>query len=101
MRWMKAVIWMSTGSQNPLTTSSVSMPKRMNITNAVGPNHFLAGEPAAAERQWLGPTAVVMLMLFGNDTVLVVSGFWLPVDLQITAVKIGRPSCRGVGKMEV
>src|SRR5207302_8191344 len=46
---------------------------------------ILAGEPAAAARKWLGPTALVMFILFGIDTVLVVSGFWLPVDIQITA----------------
>src|SRR5439155_13459892 len=72
MRWMKAVIWMSTGSQNPLTTSTVSMPKRMNITNAVGPNHFLAAAAGSAGRKWFGPTALVMIMLLGIDTELVV-----------------------------
>ncbi len=45
---------------------------------------ILAGEPAAAARRWLGPTALAMFLLFGVDTVLVLSGFWLPIDIRIT-----------------
>src|SRR5712691_10276999 len=44
---------------------------------------ILGGEPAAAARRWLGPTALVMFVLFAIDTVLVISGFWLPVDIRV------------------
>ena len=46
---------------------------------------ILAGEPEAAARRWLGPTALVMFALFAIDTVLVLNGFWLPLDIRITA----------------
>src|SRR5256712_3805007 len=44
---------------------------------------ILGGEPAAAARRWLGPTALVMFVLFAIDTVLVINGFWLPVDIRV------------------
>src|SRR5437870_8765133 len=44
---------------------------------------ILRGEPAAAARRWLGPTALVMFVLFAIDTVLVINGFWLPVDIRV------------------
>lgn len=43
----------------------------------------LAGEPAAAARRWLGPMALAMFALFIVDTVLVLDGFWLPLDIRI------------------
>lgn len=43
----------------------------------------LAGEPKAAARTWLGFAAVAMLILFVIDTVLVLNGFWLPVDIRV------------------
>src|SRR2546428_10268782 len=43
---------------------------------------ILGGEPAAAARRWLGPTALVMFVLFAIDTVLVINGFWLPIDIR-------------------
>ena len=46
---------------------------------------ILAGEPAAASRTWLGFTAFVMFVLFAIDTVLVVNGFWLPIDIRVTS----------------
>ena len=46
---------------------------------------ILAGEPAAASRTWLGFTALVMFVLFAIDTVLVVNGFWLPIDIRVTS----------------
>ncbi len=45
----------------------------------------LAGEPEAAARRWLGPLALAMFVLFAIDTVLVLSGFWLPIDIRITS----------------
>jgi undecaprenyl-diphosphatase len=45
---------------------------------------ILAGEPEAAARRWLGPTALAMFVLFAIDTVLVLNGFWLPLDIRIT-----------------
>jgi undecaprenyl-diphosphatase len=45
----------------------------------------LAGEPGAAARTWLGPIALVMFVLFAIDTILVINGFWLPIDIRITA----------------
>src|SRR5258706_1991090 len=33
----------------------------------------------------LGPIALVMFVLFAIDTILVVNGFWLPIDVKITA----------------
>src|SRR5256886_12215520 len=44
---------------------------------------ILGGEPAAAARRWLGPTALVMFVLFAIDTVLVINGFWLPIDIRV------------------
>src|SRR3989440_13020213 len=44
---------------------------------------ILRGEPAAAARRWLGPTALVMFVLFAIDTVLVINGFWLPIDIRV------------------
>src|SRR5438132_7931867 len=44
---------------------------------------IIRGEPAAAARRWLGPTALVMFVLFAIDTVLVINGFWLPVDIRV------------------
>src|SRR5213080_4197767 len=44
---------------------------------------ILRGEPAAAARRWLGPTALVMFVLFAIDTVLVMNGFWLPIDIRV------------------
>jgi membrane-associated phospholipid phosphatase len=44
----------------------------------------LAGEPEAAARTWLGFTALVMFVLFLIDTVLVLNGFWLPIDIRLT-----------------
>ena len=46
---------------------------------------ILAGEPAAASRRWLGFTALVMFVLFAIDTVLVINGFWLPIDIRVTS----------------
>src|SRR2546430_14329490 len=46
---------------------------------------ILAGEPAAASRTWLGFTAFVMFVLFAIDTVLVINGFWLPIDIRVTS----------------
>jgi undecaprenyl-diphosphatase len=43
----------------------------------------LAGEPRAAARTWLGFTALAMFVLFLIDTVLVLNGFWLPIDIRI------------------
>jgi hypothetical protein len=43
----------------------------------------LAGEPKAAARTWLGFTALAMFVLFVIDTVLVLDGFWLPLDIQV------------------
>jgi undecaprenyl-diphosphatase len=43
----------------------------------------LAGEPKAAARTWLGFTALAMFSLFLIDTVLVLNGFWLPIDIRI------------------
>jgi undecaprenyl-diphosphatase len=43
----------------------------------------LAGEPRAAARTWLGFTALAMFVLFVIDTVLVLNGFWLPIDIRI------------------
>jgi undecaprenyl-diphosphatase len=43
----------------------------------------LAGEPKAAARTWLGYTALAMFVLFLIDTVLVLNGFWLPIDIRI------------------
>ncbi|TMG65432.1 MAG: phosphatase PAP2 family protein [Chloroflexi bacterium] len=45
---------------------------------------ILAGEPQEAARSWLGWTALAMFVLFGIDTVLVLDGFWLPIDVRIT-----------------
>lgn len=45
---------------------------------------ILSGEPKAAARKWLGPTALAMFVLFAVDTVLVLNGFWLPIDIRIT-----------------
>ena len=44
----------------------------------------LAGQPQEAARPWLGVTALVMAVLFAVDTVLVLNGFWLPLDIRIT-----------------
>src|SRR5256885_2961996 len=44
---------------------------------------YLGGEPAAAARRWLGPNALVMFVLFAIDTVLVINGFWLPIDIRV------------------
>jgi undecaprenyl-diphosphatase len=44
---------------------------------------ILAGEPAAAARTWLGVTALAMFVLFAIDTVLVLNGFWLAIDIRI------------------
>jgi membrane-associated phospholipid phosphatase len=43
----------------------------------------LAGEPKAAARTWLGFIALAMFVLFLIDTILVLNGFWLPVDIRI------------------
>jgi len=45
---------------------------------------ILAGEPQEAARSWLGWTALAMFVLFGIDTVLVLDGSWLPIDVRIT-----------------
>lgn len=45
---------------------------------------ILAGEPESAARKWLGATALLMFALFAIDTVLVLDGFWLPIDIRIT-----------------
>lgn len=44
----------------------------------------LAGEPQPAARTWLGLSALAILLLFLIDTVLVLGGFWTPVDVRIT-----------------
>ena len=46
----------------------------------------LAGQPQEAARRWLGITALVMAVLFAVDTLLLLSGFWLPLDIRITLV---------------
>jgi undecaprenyl-diphosphatase len=57
----------------------------MNAQPNEAAKEILAGEPEAAARRWLGPTALAMLVLFAIDTVLVLNGFWLPLDIRITA----------------
>lgn len=47
-------------------------------------NEVLSGEPKAAARTWLGFAALAMFILFLIDTVLVLNGFWLPIDIRIT-----------------
>ena len=45
----------------------------------------IAGEPRAAARKWLGPTALVMFILFSLDTYLVTTGaLTQPFDIPIT-----------------
>jgi len=44
----------------------------------------LAGEPQEAARRWLGLAALAMFVLFAIDTVLVINGLWLPIDIQVT-----------------
>jgi membrane-associated phospholipid phosphatase len=44
----------------------------------------LAGQPGPAARRWLGPTALVVFILFAIDTYLVVQNYLLPFDLPIT-----------------
>jgi undecaprenyl-diphosphatase len=43
----------------------------------------LAGQPGAAARRWLGPTALVVFLLFAIDTYLVVQNEVLPFDVPI------------------
>jgi len=45
---------------------------------------ILGGEPQAAARRWLGPAALVMLVLFAIDTYLVVNGALTSIDIPIT-----------------
>lgn len=44
----------------------------------------LAGQPGPAARRWLGPTALVVFILFAIDTYLVVQNDVLPFDLPVT-----------------
>ncbi len=44
----------------------------------------LAGEPQAAARRWLGPTVLVMFVLFAIDTYFVVTRATLPFDIPVT-----------------
>jgi len=45
----------------------------------------ISGEPQAAARKWLGPTALVMFVLFAVDTYLVTAGVLTrPLDVPIT-----------------
>jgi len=45
----------------------------------------ISGEPKAAARKWLGPTALVMFVLFALDTYLVTAGVLTrPFDIPIT-----------------
>ena len=45
----------------------------------------ISGEPKAAARKWLGPTALVMFVLFAVDTYLVTAGVLTrPFDVPIT-----------------
>jgi membrane-associated phospholipid phosphatase len=55
----------------------------MNAQPKQAAKEILAGEPKAAARSWLGWTALVMSVLFAIDTVLVMNGFWLPIDIRV------------------
>jgi membrane-associated phospholipid phosphatase len=44
----------------------------------------IAGRPGPTARRWLGPTALVVLILFAIQTYLVINGFWLPIDRPVT-----------------
>ena len=55
----------------------------MNAPPKQAAKEILAGEPKAAARSWLGWTALVMFVLFAVDTVLVMNGFWLPIDIRV------------------
>jgi len=55
----------------------------MNAQPKQAAKEILAGEPKAAARSWLGWTALVMFVLFAVDTVLVMNGFWLPIDIRV------------------
>jgi membrane-associated phospholipid phosphatase len=44
----------------------------------------IAGRPGPTARRWLGPTALVVFILFGIDTYLVVQNEVLPFDVPIT-----------------
>src|SRR5439155_9749484 len=48
--WTKVATRMSTGSQKPLMTRTVSIANRTNITSAVGPNHLLAAAAGSPRR---------------------------------------------------
>jgi hypothetical protein len=43
----------------------------------------LAGQPGPTARRWLGPTALVILVLFAIDTYLVVTNHVLAFDVPI------------------
>ena len=55
----------------------------MNAQPKQAAKEILAGEPKAAARSWLGWTALAMFVLFAVDTVLVLNGFWLPIDIRV------------------
>ena len=44
----------------------------------------LAGDPGPTARRWLGPTAIVVFILFAIQTYLVINQVWLPIDRPIT-----------------
>jgi membrane-associated phospholipid phosphatase len=44
----------------------------------------IAGRPGPTARRWLGPTALVVFILFAIQTYLVINGFYLSIDRPIT-----------------
>jgi membrane-associated phospholipid phosphatase len=55
---------------------------------------ILAGEPQAAARRWLGPTALAMFVLFALDTYLVAAGaltrvFDIPITTAVQSINWG------------
>lgn len=60
----------------------------------------LAGRPGPAARRWLGPTALVVFVLFALDTFLVVQNDVLPFDVPIAKLRMtgSRPRSHRLSK---